>query len=267
VRIASGLSLHRFLLGADRPGSLWGSLCDNGLSRQTGCPGTTCRSIRVGWLAVMFMEHDREWPSARCCRGQQIRQAFNCSGGGGAEDGAFGTPGATCGSIPYGVPRRRGTGLEGGRRVGSLGLESGDMATRRTLRRRRLWRAQQDGRLAGTEGIAIRTAWLTWRHLAASRGRNAKCAFRVSRKAHLEFRRGAFGWVVGMEDRREVRATHGFRAFRRRPKGYGGHSEVACGHTILSRASGPDLLLLERAGGLGVTRGCPSLRGQARGMT
>jgi len=148
-----------------------------------------------------------------------------------------------------------------------MGDITGDMATRRPLRRRRLWRAQQDGRLAGTEGIAIRTAWLTWRHLAASRGRNAKCAFRVSRKAHLEFRRGAFGWVVGMEDRREVRATHGFRAFRRRPKGYGGHSEVACGHTILSRASGPDLLLLERAGGLGVTRGCPSLRGQARGMT
>ena len=31
-----------------------------------------------------------------------------------------------------------------------------------------------------------------------------------------------------------------FWAFRRRPKGYGGHSEVAEGHTILSRAGGPD---------------------------
>ena len=29
-------------------------------------------------------------------------------------------------------------------------------------------------------------------------------------------------------------------AFRRRPKGYGGHSEVAEGRTILSRAGGPD---------------------------
>jgi len=38
-------------------------------------------------------------------------------------------------------------------------------------------------------------------------------------------------------------------AFRRRPKGYGGHSEVDEGHTILSRAGGPALLLLERACG------------------
>jgi hypothetical protein len=67
------------------------------------------------------------------------------------------------------------------------GLESGDMPIRRTGR---------PGCRA--EGIAIRTAWLTWRHLAASGGRNAKCAFRVSRTAHLEFRRGGLsgGWWV-----------------------------------------------------------------------
>jgi hypothetical protein len=44
-----------------------GSLCGDRLSRQAGCPGTACRSIRPVWLAVMFMEHDRECPSPRCC--------------------------------------------------------------------------------------------------------------------------------------------------------------------------------------------------------
>ena len=34
------------------------------------------------------------------------------------------------------------------------------------------------------KGVAIRAAWLTWRHLAASRGRDAECAFRVARTAH-----------------------------------------------------------------------------------
>ena len=53
------------------------------------------------------------------------------------------------------------------------------------------------GLSARGQGAAIRAAWLTWWHLAASRGRNAKCALRVSRTAHLGFRRGPMGggWV------------------------------------------------------------------------
>ena len=75
--------------------------------------------------------------------------------------------------------------------VGGLpGLESGDMPTRRTGR--------TDCR---AEGIAIRTTWLTGRHLAASLGRNAECVFRVSRTARLGFRRGpkGGGWVTLMD--------------------------------------------------------------------
>ena len=62
-----------------------GSLCGDWLFRQAGCPGTTCRSNRFAWLAVMLVfEYDRECSPPRCCGGQETGQAFECT--------AFGLP-------------------------------------------------------------------------------------------------------------------------------------------------------------------------------
>lgn len=104
------------------------------------------------------------------------------------------------------------------------------------------------------EGIAIRTAWPTWRDLAASRGRNAKCAFRASRTAHLGFRRGLSGggWAWEMEEKSVPRTDTAvlsllLRARSREPPDGGvppsrseapamaDKEEVAGGHTDESR--------------------------------
>ena len=81
------------------------SLLGDGLSSQTGCPGTACRSIPFGWLTVMFMEHDRECPSPRCCRGYHIGQALKCWAVVVDDSAAFGASGGNMRSIPT-MPRR-----------------------------------------------------------------------------------------------------------------------------------------------------------------
>jgi len=118
---------------------------------------------------------------------------------------------------------------------------------------------RQDGRLAGPK------ASRSGRHgrrggIWPPLGGGMRSALSELRGRHTWDSAGSFGRGVGMENVREVRATHGqrfslilrackegarepvrlvsaklaerrrkhgFRAFRRRPKGYGGHSEVA----------------------------------------
>jgi len=83
-----------------------------------------------------------------------------------------------------------------GRRVGSLGLESGDMPTRRT------------GRPAcRAEGIAIRAAWLTGRHLAASLGAECGVCFPSFEDGTLGIPPGSEGWRVGFLHGSEVHAS------------------------------------------------------------
>ena len=121
-------------------------------------------------------------------------------------------------------------GNKGGGRAPRSG--SGDMPTRLT------------GRPAcRAEGIAMRAAWLTCRHLAASRGHDAEVAFwpRLAREdSNTRDRAGSDGWRVGVlnegprfstdtallsscargEEAREPVREHGFR--RRRADGDGG---------------------------------------------
>ena len=113
------------------------------------------------------------------------------------------------------------------------GLESGDMPTRRT------------GRPAcRAEGIGIRAAWLTGRHLAASRG-NMRSGFSEPVKtARSECCQGSAGWWVSMANGVKVRAAHGHRLAlfpscargnespRTSAKHGSGQEEVAFGHTI-----------------------------------
>ena len=73
-------------------------------------PGTTCRSIQLAWLAVMFVEHDRECPSPRCRRGNEIGKALKCCAVVEDDSAAVGAPRARCVAFRLGCVRIANTG-------------------------------------------------------------------------------------------------------------------------------------------------------------
>ena len=111
------------------------------------------------------------------------------------------------------------------------------------------------GLSARGQGAAIRAAWLTWRHLAASLGAACGVCFPSFEDGTLGMPSGSTGWRVGMADSAKVRASARTpisllfpllaRAGKRaasppspcglwRDKSAASH--VASGHTISSRA-------------------------------
>ena len=146
-----------FLPGGDRPGQFpGGSSCGDGLTRQAGCPGTTCRSIQNVWLAVMFTEHDRECPSPRCCRDHHIGKTLKCCAVGVDDSAAFGASGGNMRSIPT-LPRRSpkdedGLGVFASRTRG-CSAQSGRAVCWRHIPWSRLWQRSAPGTAGEVSGI------------------------------------------------------------------------------------------------------------------